>query len=85
VSESTRVVAGRGGSYDDGYGRIVKSDSSLVRSGSYSYTAADGTPIALSWTADENGFRATGSHLPTPPPVPAEIAAAIRTLPAARY
>jgi len=60
---------------------MIKSDSSVVRSGSYSYTAADGTPISVSWTADENGFRATGSHLPTPPPVPAELVEAIRTAP----
>lgn len=38
--------------------------------GSVAYYAPDGTPIQLTWTADENGFRPLGSHLPTPPPVP---------------
>ncbi|XP_030747948.1 endocuticle structural glycoprotein SgAbd-2-like [Sitophilus oryzae] len=44
-----------------------------VIQGSYSYTAPDGTPITVNWIADENGFRAEGSHIPTPPPIPAEI------------
>uniref|UniRef100_A0A8D8RPP3 Endocuticle structural glycoprotein SgAbd-2 n=1 Tax=Cacopsylla melanoneura TaxID=428564 RepID=A0A8D8RPP3_9HEMI len=39
----------------------------VVKSGQYAYTAPDGTPIALSWVADENGFKATGAHLPKAP------------------
>ncbi|KAI5698218.1 hypothetical protein M8J75_003761 [Diaphorina citri] len=39
----------------------------VVRSGNYAYTAPDGTPIALTWVADEYGFKATGSHLPKAP------------------
>lgn len=42
----------------------------IVQSGSYSYTAPDGTIISVSYIADENGFRAFGDHLPTPPPIP---------------
>ncbi|EAT43647.1 AAEL004921-PA [Aedes aegypti] len=38
-----------------------------VQKGSYSYNAPDGTPITLQWTADENGFHATGDHLPVAP------------------
>ncbi|KAG5671146.1 hypothetical protein PVAND_001359 [Polypedilum vanderplanki] len=38
-----------------------------VQTGSFSYTAPDGTPITVQWTADENGFSATGDHLPQPP------------------
>ena len=41
-----------------------------VQSGSYSYTAPDGTPITVNWTADENGFKASGAHLPVAPPMP---------------
>jgi len=33
--------------------------------GSYSWTAEDGTVYTVTFTADENGFRATGDHLPS--------------------
>lgn len=55
-------------------------------SGSVAYFAPDGSPIQLTWVADENGYRAQGAHLPTPPPVPAAIQRAleyIRTHPPA--
>ncbi|XP_046665466.1 endocuticle structural glycoprotein SgAbd-2-like [Homalodisca vitripennis] len=42
--------------------------------GTYSYTAPDGTPITVTWYADETGFHAEGAHLPTPPPIPEAIA-----------
>ncbi|XP_037046382.1 endocuticle structural glycoprotein SgAbd-2-like [Bradysia coprophila] len=45
-----------------------------VVQGSYSYTSPDGTPITVTYIADENGFRADGAHLPTPPPIPDAIA-----------
>ncbi|XP_075232986.1 endocuticle structural glycoprotein SgAbd-2-like [Lycorma delicatula] len=41
--------------------------------GSYSYTAPDGTLIEVNYIADANGFRAEGAHLPTPPPIPNAI------------
>lgn len=44
-----------------------------MQHGSYTYTAPDGSIITVTYTADEQGFRAEGAHLPTPPPVPAEI------------
>lgn len=41
--------------------------------GSYSYTAPDGTPVQVSYLADENGFQPQGNVLPTPPPIPLAI------------
>ncbi|XP_049868722.1 pupal cuticle protein 20-like [Pectinophora gossypiella] len=45
----------------------------VTADGGFSYRAPDGQQISLSYTADENGFHPTGSHLPTPPPIPEEI------------
>lgn len=45
----------------------------VVQQGSYSYTSPEGQVINVQYTADERGFRATGNHLPTPPPIPADI------------
>ncbi|XP_019867080.2 endocuticle structural glycoprotein SgAbd-2-like [Aethina tumida] len=55
-----------------------------VIQGSYSYTAPDGTPITVNWIADENGFRAEGSHIPTPPPVPEAIQRSLQVVPQSR-
>ena len=48
--------------------------------GSVQYNAPDGTPISLSWTADEFGTQVSGSHLPTPPPIPPAIQRALEWL-----
>ncbi|KAK9869765.1 hypothetical protein WA026_003497 [Henosepilachna vigintioctopunctata] len=48
-------------------------DPILEAQGSYSYTADDGTPIQVQYISNENGFQPQGSHLPTPPPIPAAI------------
>lgn len=41
-----------------------------VAEGFYSYTDEHGHVVTVHYIADENGFRATGDHLPTPPPMP---------------
>lgn len=51
----------------------VKNLEAQVVQGSYSYTSPEGKPVSVSYIADENGFRAQGSSLPTPPPIPPEI------------
>ncbi|XP_047515217.1 endocuticle structural glycoprotein ABD-4-like [Pieris napi] len=51
-----------------------------VAEGKFSYKSPDGTPIVLSYIADENGFQPQGDHLPTPPPIPPEIQKALEYL-----
>ncbi|XP_034250419.1 endocuticle structural glycoprotein ABD-4-like [Thrips palmi] len=45
--------------------------------GSFSYTGPDAVQYAVQYTADNEGFVAQGAHLPTPPPIPAELARAL--------
>lgn len=45
----------------------------LVQHGQYSYESPEGNIVSVQYTADENGFRATGDHIPTAPPIPEEI------------
>ncbi|XP_065205350.1 endocuticle structural glycoprotein ABD-4-like [Planococcus citri] len=49
--------------------------------GYYAYTGPDGVQYAVSYTSGENGFIASGAHLPTPPPLPAELAKAFAEAP----
>ncbi|XP_046446878.1 endocuticle structural glycoprotein SgAbd-3-like isoform X4 [Daphnia pulex] len=58
-------------------------DIGTVSRGSYSYTSPDGVVITVNWTADENGFQATGDHLPTPPPMPEHVVKMLADLKAA--
>ncbi|CAL8102798.1 unnamed protein product [Orchesella dallaii] len=48
-----------------------------VIEGSYSYISPEGEQIDLKYIADENGFQPDAAHLPTPPPIPAEIQKAL--------
>jgi len=54
-----------------------------VAKGSYSYTGDDNVVITVNWVADENGFQATGDHLPTPPPMPEHVVKMLADLKAA--
>lgn len=61
---------------ESGYLKDITEDNptgTLVQKGSYSYESPEGDLINVEYQADENGFRVTGDHLPTPPPVSPEI------------
>lgn len=69
-------------SYETGNGISVSESGKLLPGGpegiqtvvgSFSYPGEDGNLITVTYTVDENGFVAKGNHLPTPPPIPAEI------------
>ncbi|XP_015429440.1 PREDICTED: larval cuticle protein LCP-17-like [Dufourea novaeangliae] len=63
---------------EHGQARQLNETSSVIAvQGSYSYALEDGSPVALSYVADENGFQPQGEHLPTPPPIPAGILKAL--------
>ncbi|XP_059057920.1 endocuticle structural glycoprotein SgAbd-3-like [Achroia grisella] len=62
VEQDGRVIPG-----------AVPEEGSLQVAGSYSYIGDDGQTYSITYTADENGFRAEGAHLPTPPPIPEAI------------
>ncbi|KAI8428871.1 hypothetical protein MSG28_007511 [Choristoneura fumiferana] len=49
----------------------------VVAQGSYSWTSPEGEVIAISYIADENGYQPVGNAIPTPPPVPPQIARAL--------
>ncbi|XP_014204213.1 endocuticle structural glycoprotein SgAbd-8 [Copidosoma floridanum] len=62
---------------ESGVPQVVGDETPVVAQGSYAYTAPDGTPIGLSYVANENGFQPQGSHLPTPPTIPEPIMRAL--------
>ncbi|KAL4714985.1 hypothetical protein ACJJTC_003136 [Scirpophaga incertulas] len=64
-------------SYDTSNG-IHADESGITKDGtkakgSYSYIGDDGKLYSITYTADENGYRPYGEHLPTPPPIPEAI------------
>ncbi|XP_045446477.1 uncharacterized protein LOC123654627 [Melitaea cinxia] len=69
------VISSEGGlkSFDND-----KTGESVV--GSVHYKDRDGNDVNLTYTADENGYRPHGDHLPTPPPIPPAIARALKYL-----
>ncbi|XP_068206633.1 cuticle protein AMP1A-like [Palaemon carinicauda] len=48
-------------------------EGAVVASGSFSYTAPDGTPVRLQYVADENGFQPQSDLLPVAPEFPHPI------------
>jgi len=68
----------RDGSYDfnfsndDGTSRQETGLPALV-SGTYSFFTPEGELVDMQYTADEFGFHASGSHMPTTPPPPPHV------------
>lgn len=52
----------------------------IVSQGQYGWTDTDGQKFDIQYVADENGYQPQGAHLPTPPPIPAQIARALEWL-----
>merc|ERR1719153_1034577 len=59
-------------SNDDGTSRQESGAPSSV-SGSYSFITPEGQLVEMQYTADELGFHASGSHMPTTPPPPPHV------------
>lgn len=57
--------------------QVNDTNSVVVVQGSFTYPNAEGSPVALTYVADENGFQPQGEHLPTPHPIPAAILKAL--------
>merc|ERR1712071_580574 len=78
------IISSRSETNADGsYSYAFEREDGTVSKGSYSFTAEDGVVLTVNWVADENGFQATGDHLPTPPPMPAHVVKLLADLAAA--
>nr|XP_045593223.1 cuticle protein AMP1A-like [Procambarus clarkii] len=66
VETGNGIVLSQSGSPDGPEGTIVKS-------GSYSYTAPDGTPVHVTFVANENGYQPQSDLLPVAPAFPHPI------------
>merc|ERR1711936_782249 len=61
---------------DDGSSRQEvgnPASSAMLVSGSYSFFTPEGELVEMQYTADENGYHASGSHMPTTPPPPPHV------------
>lgn len=45
--------------------------------GSFRFVSPEGENVEINYTADENGFQASGPHIPQPPPIPEAIIKAL--------
>lgn len=51
----------------DDKGNVTKAE------GIYYYVGPDQVKYTVTYTADDDGFKPSGEHLPTPPPIPPAI------------
>ncbi|XP_063366564.1 pupal cuticle protein 36a-like [Cydia amplana] len=79
ILRSNSEVTAEGFSYDFETSNGIRADAQGVATngvqsqGSFGYKGDDGQDYSITYTADENGYRPQGAHLPTPPPIPEEI------------
>ncbi|XP_018334653.1 endocuticle structural glycoprotein SgAbd-2-like [Agrilus planipennis] len=63
----------------------VPEGGAIVANGGFAFTGTDGQTYSISYTADENGFRPVGAHIPTPPPIPEAIARSLAGIARSSY
>ncbi|KAJ8920789.1 hypothetical protein NQ315_004930 [Exocentrus adspersus] len=86
ILRSNSDIAPDGSSYQYGYetengisvqesGNLIAAgpEGGIAASGSYQFTSPEGLPVQITYVADQNGYRAQGNVLPTPPPIPDAI------------
>ena len=66
IDDGTRIIE-RGAQK-----QVTVENTGSTSRGQYTYVV-DGQRFTVDWIANENGFQATGDHLPTPPPAPAHV------------
>jgi len=62
---------------EQGQLKEVGTERAIDVQGAFSYISPDGTPISLTYIADENGFQPQGDHLPVAPAIPEAILRAL--------
>lgn len=65
---------------DNGINIAQSGVGGVAVNGQSSWISKEGVPLTISYTADVNGYRPVGFHLPTPPPIPPAIAKALEYL-----
>ena len=86
----TKYETGNGINYQENGAlkNLGAEEPAISSQGAFSYNSPDGTPIKLTWIADENGFQPQGAHLPVAPAapeIPPQIARALEWIAAHPY